>query len=67
MTDELKPRKVLALPPEMRKRLETLNDLIEESENAIISLEKMGMDASTIKAEIGKAKEQRKVLLEDFD
>jgi len=27
----------------------------------------MGMDASTIKAEIGKAKEQRKVLLEDFD
>lgn len=67
MVDEIIKRNVIKLPVETRKRLTTLDSLIEQSENAINSLERLGQDVTALKADLEKTKEQRRILLEDFD
>lgn len=56
----------LTLPKELRDNLNNLESDFEKADNAMASLEKLGMDTAELKDKLSWAKKTRDVLLKDF-
>lgn len=64
---EEKKGDVLALPPEMRSRLENMRAEIKKARHGIKTMKDMGMDVSDIESKLEWAENVRSTLLKEFD
>jgi len=63
---EKKLKPVIALAPEVRKRIEDMEEDIKSSEHNVEVMEELGFDTKTIRERIAWSKKAREILLREF-
>ena len=61
--DEKKLKPLVQLNPEVRKRIEEMGPLIEQSEKSIASMKELGLDTKGLEDRLAWAKKARAILL----
>ena len=63
---ESKKNNLMSLPKEVRQTLEGLEDEFEKTLNALDTLERLGMDVTSLKDQLKTSKAQRDIMLKEF-